>query len=451
MKTQSVSQHIFRSVAQTLLVRAPVIACEVYRMSLDSLAVFQRRLTELKLSPFTNSFTERGWDSMGAFAFSCAHAPGSSDDTSFINEVVVPILGDPAHVLKPQLRRLFFEAYTMAAIDVQRRASPSDEVDKPKKLPAPERLSRLRVMRARLVGLKIEDDLEPADALVDKYNAMKEDGVLRWVPWEELTAREDEVRNVKKLKEFHTTPDGFLKTIERDLEDPADIASDLKLKTALQRRGIAMELAQLISFEMHDKYVAWLFKEMSRRAMQGFHSVSTNQILEVDKEVFIKLADQTRAGLDLNVDGTFVLNALLDTIIIDPRINLLIAPRQKPVGGQGSPSYHPQGVHFEMPAKQASGKGKVPKGKGKGLKGKGKRPAKDSQILPKDLKEAKGDMVGLYNGKRICFAYNLQGCDLPVNAAGECSKGLHVCSRKDCGGNHPQHYESCPKLSRKRK
>lgn len=420
-------------------------------MSLDSAAVFQRRLVELKLSHLTNQFTERGWDSMGAFAFSCAHAPGSSDDTSFINEVVIPILGDPGHVMKPQLRRLFFEAFTMAALDVQRRASPSDEVDKPKKLPAPERLSRLRVLRSRLVGLSIEDDLEPSDALVDKFNSMKEDGVLRWVPWEELNTRVDEVLNVKKVKEFHTTPDGFLKTVEKDSEDPADIASDLKLRTALQRRGIAMELAHLTSFEAHEKYVVWLFKEMSRKAMTGFHPVSTNQILEVDKEVFSKLADQTRAGLDVNLDNTYVLSALLETIIIDPRINLLMAQRQKPLGGQDRPPYSQQVGRQVVLAKQASGKGQGSKGKSeKGKRPKGKGKSEKGEYMPQEL-SSKGGMTGQYNGKRICFAYNLQGCDLEVNSSGECSRGLHVCSRKDCGGNHPQSYAKCPKLSRKRK
>ena len=116
--------------------------------SLDSVAVFAKRLEELKLGAYINEFTALGWDSMGSFAFSCAFSPGQADDSSFINEVVVPLLTDPAHVLKPQLRRLFFEAYTLAALDVQRRASPTEDMEKPKKLPAPERLSRLRVLKA---------------------------------------------------------------------------------------------------------------------------------------------------------------------------------------------------------------------------------------------------------------------------------------------------------------
>ena len=88
----------------------------------------------------------KGWDTMGSFAFSCSFAPGNADDSVFIQEVVVPLLGDADHTLKPQLRRLFFESYTQAALDVQRRAAPSDEAEKPKRLPAPERLARLRLM-----------------------------------------------------------------------------------------------------------------------------------------------------------------------------------------------------------------------------------------------------------------------------------------------------------------
>ena len=416
-------------------------------MSLDSEAVFSKRLAELKLSPFANEFSLRGWTTMGAYAFSCAYTPGSNDYASFDNEVVIPLLGDHGHILKPQLRRLFFEAFTLAALDVQRRASPAEEGDKPKKLPAPERQSRLRAMRSRLVGLSIEEDLEPADALIDKYNAMKEDGNLRWLPWEELTRREDEIRNVKKLKEFHTSPDGFIKTVDRQQEDPADLHTDLKLKTALQRRGVAMEIAQLCTFEVHDKYVNFLLKEMSRRQLPGFHGISSNQLLQVDSEVFIKLAEQTRSNLDLQEDGHFPLDTLLQSVMYDPRINLLIAPRQKPTGSSSSDVYPAQ---QPARAKQQLDKGKGGKGKGKGG-GKGKKRDLDSVILPRELQEAKGEQTSKHNGKRICFSYNLQGCDLPVDSLGECAKGLHVCSRKGCGGNHPQSYDRCPKLSTKRK
>ena len=230
----------------------------LFWMALDSTAVFGKRVEELKLGEYLNKFTELGWDTMGAFAFSCAFAPGQSDDTSFLNEVVIPLVEDPAHRLKPQLRRLFNEAYTHAALDVARRTSPADETERPKKLPAPERLSRMRLLKARLTGLVIEESLEPSDSLIDKYNFMKEEGNLRFVNWNELTRRDDEVRSVKKNKFFDTDSQGRLKLGEEVVEDPVDTSTDLKLKSALQRRGIAMDIAKLVSFEVHDKYVNWI-------------------------------------------------------------------------------------------------------------------------------------------------------------------------------------------------
>ena len=172
--------------------------------------------------------------------------------------------------------------------------------------------------------------------------------------------------------------------------------------------------------------------------------------MEVDKEVFKKLAEQTRAGLDVNLDGTYVLSALMESATVDQKINLLIAPRQRPAGGQDRYTQPQRGSRQVEPAKQASGKGQGSKGKsgkGKRAKGKGKNVTRD--YMPKELAD-KGNMTATHNGKRICFGYNLQGCSEEVNHLGECSKGLHVCSRKDCGGNHPQHYDKCPRLHKRK-
>ena len=187
----------------------------------------------------------------------------------------------------------------MAALDVQRRTSPVDDVERPKKKPAPERLSRMRLLKARLRGLPNEEALEPSDALIDKYNSMKEERNLKFVPWDELTRRDEEVRSVKKNKFFDTDNQGRLKLgeeVKEVKEDPADTSTDLKLKSAFQRRGVAMEISQLFSFEAHDKYVNWLFKHLAREPPRGFHPVNVQQVHQIDTEVFIKLAGQTRGA-----------------------------------------------------------------------------------------------------------------------------------------------------------
>ena len=424
-------------------------------MALGSTAVFAKRVQELKLGSIYNDLVDQGWDTYRPFAFSCSSSPGQADDTSLINEVIVPILTDPAHKLKTQLRRLFYEAYTMTALDVQRRASPSHEVDRPKKLPAPERLSRMRTLKSRLKGLVIEEDLEPSDSLIDTYNAMREDGNLKFLAWNELTRRDDEIRSIKKTKVFETDSQGRLKAGEEAHEEPADAATDLKLKYALQRRGVAMEIAQLLIFETHETYVNWLCKQLSRRPPVGFHAVSVSQVHQIDRKVFVKLADQTREGLETNTQGTHRLNALLLNLMNDPQVAMLAMPQQRPEGqqhlGHKRLSRKTQtGDNSKVGNNQGKGQGKSTKVLGKPPKGQGRGKGKNrkgySIMMPHAFKDARGECVSSYNGKPICFCYHLQGCNLPVNALGECPKGLHVCARKGCGANHPQHYAGCPKM-----
>eukprot|EP00973_Karenia_brevis_P001274 174579-Karenia_brevis.AAC.1 len=91
-------------------------------MALDSLPVFQAKLRDLKLDGLWEHFEARGWNSVATFAFSANYVPGNPDDSAFTNEVVIELLGNDAHPLKPALRRLFFDCYTMVAADAQRKA-----------------------------------------------------------------------------------------------------------------------------------------------------------------------------------------------------------------------------------------------------------------------------------------------------------------------------------------
>ena len=87
---------------------------------------------------------------------------------------------------------------------------------------------------------------------------------------------------------------------------------------------------------------------------------------------------------------------------------------------------------------QLKQKGKGQSQKGKDPKGKGKRSNKGRQAMPAELIGLKAE----WNGKRICFSYNMSsGCTNSANAEG-CVKGLHICAR--CGGQHPQHSQMCP-------
>jgi len=56
----------------------------------------------------------------------------------------------------------------------------------------------------------------------------------------------------------------------------------------------------------------------------------------------------------------------------------------------------------------------------------------------------RGCAASLPDGSRLCFAYNISGCD-KAGAGEPCEKGKHLCATKGCHDKHP-HY-ACPKKS----
>jgi hypothetical protein len=171
--------------------------------------------------------------------------------------------------------------------------------------------------------------------------------------------------------------------------------------------------------------------------------------------VFVKLAMATENGLGRNLDNSLALDTLIKEVMTDVDVSSLLVPFQKSAGSFQSNDGHqgtkrPYENHKDQQnkgGKRTSEKGKGKdndKGKGKGNKGK-KEISSRGRKFPSQQLFAIGNMVSQHNGRRICYAYNLQGCDTPVKGGNECEKGLHVCSRKGCGGNHPQSYDGCPK------
>ena len=94
-------------------------------------------------------------------------------------------------------------------------------------------------------------ELEPSRALINKFYTMQTTGELKHVEWSELTRRDKEVRCEKSEQVWKPDTAGSFKRTEKKLEDPAEVADTLDLKCALQRRGAAMHIAQLLSFEVH--------------------------------------------------------------------------------------------------------------------------------------------------------------------------------------------------------
>jgi hypothetical protein len=85
----------------------------------DSQAYFKARLTQLKLIGSLQKFTDHGWLTMAEFAFAANFVPGKGDEKVLVDKVFKKILGayESDHPQETALRRLFFEAYTLASHD----------------------------------------------------------------------------------------------------------------------------------------------------------------------------------------------------------------------------------------------------------------------------------------------------------------------------------------------
>eukprot|EP00435_Cladocopium_sp_Y103_P039326 s4108_g10.t1 len=223
----------------------------------DSTAVFDARARTIGIPDATlNQMNLRGWTTHATFAFSVATQPGV-DEQAFIDGVVVPILGQPDHIDAPKLRRLFFESHTLTAADLRRKVD-STELEAPRKLPAPEISQRLELLQQRINPLIIANVLEPSHQLIKSLVQCVEDGRVRYIEWSRCTSRTQEVNNVKEdgdLRVWKTDSAGNIKAANKEPSISATLATELDVHNALRRRGVAYEIAQAMSFEVHEKLI----------------------------------------------------------------------------------------------------------------------------------------------------------------------------------------------------
>ena len=166
---------------------------------LESKPSFKARALEIGTDPaFLSELIAAGIDSFGKLAFICSSNPHSGDDTALV-AAVTDILGsapDSVHMIS--LRRLWFEAHAYALADLKSKTegAPSETV---KSMPLPERMARIEQQKTRLSGVVFDVHHEPSHHLVDKVQAMVDDGVLVYLAPSKCTSRSHEVQSDKKL------------------------------------------------------------------------------------------------------------------------------------------------------------------------------------------------------------------------------------------------------------
>jgi len=418
---------------------------------LDSTAVFKARLKAIGVPDSeATKLLANDLDTLAKFAYITSIQPGLGDDAPFVKVISTTLGYTDDNPIGPgllsSLRRLWFESHTVAISEIRQKVEKVD--DTPSKLPFPEREVKRISQQARLAGVIIEGELEPSHALVDIAYSIRETDILKYIDPSLCTTREQELRGVKKDTWVRADPStGNLKSISKDQMFYTDVSSEHKLRMALQRRSIAMDQLDLLPYLTSERYHNFLFALLSRQVPSTHQSVSVEQVLQIDKQVWIKMSESCRSGLARDAGGNYPVDLALQEALKDPVVGVMMQPvarsgsSSNQYGGQRWSDNNSMQSNFRrnVPYEPYKG-GKGAKGSGKGKYSKGGK-SKQSNWVDRVPAELRGGSSRTKRGERVCFNWNLNGCD-GAEAGKSCQKGIHLC----CGCFSRDHtFKDCPR------
>ena len=345
--------------------------------------------------------------------------------------------------------------------DVRRRLEPA-ATDGVREMPAPERETRLNTLKRRLNGLTISGTMEPSKALIDEFADMRARNELRYISWKECSNRSQEIASGdhkrRRQTEFSLDASGFLKGRIGVEDAHADTSSTLLVKNAMTRRGLAADVAGVMSFEAHARIVDTLFTAFHRPPPDPrYAALSIDQLRMADIAIFTELSDRLRTGIRPSADGVFPIDVALDKILESFAVQSLLTPlpaAPNPVSHSISGPAADVGVERlsknqrkrlnlkKLKEEAAAAKTfDPPTGKGSGSsretgyepnrKGGGKKGGKKGQNMPSELR----GFEPTKDGKRLCFDYHCRGCQFAAPGAW-CRKGWHSCPFPSCNLHH---------------
>ena len=167
----------------------------------DGAAVFKARAGEIGLTDDeVKKLESGGLVSMSAFAFCCHFNPASTDEKPLV-DLVTKVLGAPPYY-------------------------------------------------------------EPGDTLEDRAVSMYESDRLQYLDWPSCVSRQHELlTGQRKDSSVSFDGTGALRINTKTVSQPCDVSSDMMVRYALVRRGLALEQANVLAYNLHDqleKYMAAL-------------------------------------------------------------------------------------------------------------------------------------------------------------------------------------------------
>ena len=393
----------------------------------DSEAVFDQRATQMGMeASVLKAFKDKGFKTMALFAFSCNSSPGAISDKAFIDMIKDVLAREPTPLELSILRRLFNESYANVAADIKSSVEATEDTVSRKLAPA-DRAERLKSQQARLKGLQIRGHYEPADALVDRCCSCYESDRLVYIEWSSCISRDFELmHNAKKDNNVTFGSDGTLKLAKSEKHEPAQTQSGIQVRYCLVRRALALDQANILSYEKHDAWTELLMDVRMSDPPPGFQRVTMQQVQQADKKLFSLMAEETRTGIEASISGR-PCDLIFEKCYNATEVRHLLRPRMGHSSPVGTPSPS-KPTNGENPNKRARPN---PKGKGSGKNDN----SQSFQRIPVELLKL-GGVATTSQGHRLCFGYNLKSCNLQVKNQ-KCDRELHACCIKSCHKQHP--------------
>ena len=393
----------------------------------SSAASFEHRAAEIGLAEGDiDALKLNDIKNFNNLAFSVCSLPGQVDEQK-LRDLIDNVYPRGASIgMQAAIRQLCYEALTVAVAAIRQRVEQNEDAPV-RKLPAQEREERLRRLKQRVTGFSISGDYEPAYSLIDTYATMMEESTFKIIPLSRCVSREQELNAAKSNKKIVVFEDHQLQVKDKSVELAADLGNELRVQLAFVRRGLAMDIAGIITYSNYEVVMHEYMSHLTRVAPAGYKTPDIAAVLRADKELWTRASELCRSNMRPGADGTLPMDNAIKNLYMSASVLFHLLPLPS---GRGAKRTHDSSPSAE-PRKKKKKKSK-----------KEQPPDKIRTRVPDALR----GFTGVNSRKqRVCFDYNLMhGCSNTTeldNKTPKCKKGLHECIK--CGGHHALH--DCPK------
>ena len=170
---------------------------------------------------------------------------------------------------------------------------------------------------------------------MDSACASWDDNSLGFIEWAQCTSRTQELAGVKKDPTLKVDANGNIRLTAGQVACSARLASDLQIKQALTRRGLAYDLSGMIGFHTHDTWINKLFYHLQLDPPPGYAPTSMEQLMRADQALFVKMGEWCRTGVRTDAQGFLPAELAMNMFMSDPTIIFHLLP----LPGRAGPSH----------------------------------------------------------------------------------------------------------------